>query len=266
MKISIITATFNSASTLRDTIESVVRQTYDNYEYIIIDGKSTDGTINIIKKYEPQLQGKLKWISEKDKGIYDAMNKGISLATGDVIGILNSDDFYTTNDILQNIVTAFQQNDIDAVYGDIHFVSDSDLSKCVRYYSSGIFKRKLMRLGFMPAHPSFYIKKECINKIGLYDTSYKIAADFDFLLRAIYINNIKTLYLKKDFVTMRMGVASTSGISSHRLIMKEHLKAFRKYHICTNPFLLSLRYIYKIYELLVSKISHKERINTKSLP
>lgn len=255
MKISIITVTFNSASTLRDTIESIIQQTYTDYEYIIIDGKSTDKTINIIQEYESKLQNKLKWISEKDKGIYDAMNKGIALATGDIIGVLNSDDFYTTNDILQNIATTFKIYDVDAIYADVHFVNDSNLNKCIRYYSSKIFKRELMRFGFMPAHPSFYIKKKCINKIGAYDTSYKIAADFEFLLRAIYIHKIKTLYIKKNFVTMRIGGISTSGLPSHRLIMKEHLKAFKKNHIYTNRFLLSLRYIYKIYELILSKIS-----------
>lgn len=136
MKITIITATYNSEQTLSDTINSILQQNYDNYEYIIVDGASKDNTINIIKKYEPQFKGKLKWISEKDKGIYDAMNKGISLASGDVFGILNSDDFFTSNDILQTIARSFNENNVDAIYGDIHFVNNTNLNKCIRYYSS----------------------------------------------------------------------------------------------------------------------------------
>lgn len=136
MKITIITATYNSEQTLPDTINSILQQNYDNYEYIIVDGASKDNTINIIKKYEPQFKGKLKWISEKDKGIYDAMNKGISLASGDVFGILNSDDFFTSNDILQTIARSFNENNVDAIYGDIHFVNNTNLNKCIRYYSS----------------------------------------------------------------------------------------------------------------------------------
>ena len=156
MKITIITATYNSEQTLSDTINSILQQNYDNYEYIIVDGASKDNTINIIKKYEPQFKGKLKWISEKDKGIYDAMNKGISLASGDVFGILNSDDFFTSNDILQTIARSFNENNVDAIYGDIHFVNNTNLNKCIRYYSSKIFKPYLMRFGLMPAHPSRY--------------------------------------------------------------------------------------------------------------
>lgn len=254
MKITIITTTYNSGRTLYDTIKSIIQQDYDNYEYIIIDGESKDDTINIIKRYEPQFKGKLKWISEKDKGIYDAMNKGILLASGDVIGILNSDDFFTSNDILKTIAKSFKENKVDAIYGDIHFVNNTNLNKCVRYYSSKIFKPYLMRFGLMPAHPSFYLKREIIQQIGLYNTSYKIASDFDFLLRAIYIKRIKTLYIRKDFVTMRTGGISTSGLSSHILIMKEHLDILKKNGIYSNILLLMLRYIYKIYEIIYSKI------------
>lgn len=260
MKITIITTTYNSERTLSDTINSVLQQDYNNYEYIIIDGKSKDNTINIIKKYEPQFKGKLKWISEKDKGIYDAMNKGILLASGDVIGILNSDDFFTSNDILKTIAKKFNENNIDAIYGDIHFVKSTNLAKCIRYYSSKIFKPHLMRFGLMPAHPSFYLKREKIKQIGLYNTSYKIASDFDFLLRAIYIKKIRTLYIEKDFVTMRIGGISTSGISSRILIMKEHLNILKENGIYSNVVLLMLRYFYKIYEIIVSKLSPINKI------
>lgn len=253
MKISIITTTYNSANTIKDTIESVQQQTYTNYELIIIDGKSKDKTIDIIKQYLCPFNGRLKWISEKDQGIYDAMNKGIELATGDVIGILNSDDFFTSNDVLNTIAETFNKYKIDAIYGDIHFVNNNNLKKCVRYYSSKIFKPSLMRFGLMPAHPSFYIKRNKIKDIGFYDTSFKIAADFEFLLRALCIQKISTKYIKKDFVTMRMGGVSTANLKSRWTIMKEHLRACKKNHIYTNIFLLSLRYIYKIYEILITK-------------
>ena len=146
MKISIITTTFNSEKTIRDTIESIINQTYTDYEYIIIDGASDDHTIDIVKEYEPILGNKLKWISEKDKGIYDAMNKGILLATGEIIGILNSDDFFSSNNILDTISKSFQNEKIDAIYGDVHFINDKNPNKIVRYYSSKIFCWDFYRL------------------------------------------------------------------------------------------------------------------------
>lgn len=252
MKVSIITATWNSDKTLRDSIDSVLKQSYKDIEYIIIDGASKDNTINIIKEYEPLFNGRLKWISEKDKGIYDAMNKGIRMATGDVVGILNSDDFFTSNDVIEKIVDEFADN-IDAVYGDIHFVNHGNLQKCVRYYSSKIFKRNLMRMGFIPAHPSFYCRKECFEKFGYYKTDYKIAADFDLLLRFIYVNRIRIKYLPVDMVTMRTGGASTDGVKSRIVMMNEHLRSFKENGIRTNRFILSLRYFYKITEYFRKK-------------
>ena len=250
MKISIITATYNSAATVQDTLESVLRQTNKDYEYLIIDWASKDGTMNVVKQYEPQFEGRLRYISEPDKGLYDAMNKGLRMATGDVVGILNSDDFYTADDALQVIADAFANNDIDATYGDIHFVNDDNLQKCVRYYSSSVFRRPLMRFGLMPAHPSFYCRKSVYDRYGYFDTSYRIAADFENLLRLIFINRIKTKYIQKDFVTMRTGGASTAGIGSRTKIMHDHLRAMRQNGVYSNAFLLSLRYIYKVWELI----------------
>lgn len=256
MRISVITVAFESDKTIETTIKSILFQSYPDIEYIIIDGVSKDNTISIIRNYESLFKGKLRWISEPDNGIYDAMNKGIKMATSDVIGILNSDDFFTDNKVLERVVEAFQKDSLlDAVYGDVHFVNPNNLNKCVRYYSSRIFKKGLMRLGFMPAHPSFYIRKECFEKFGLYKTDYKIAADFEFLLRTIYKGNIRIKYLPLDMVTMRTGGASTSGWISHKRIMKEHLRAFRENGLYTNIFLLSLRYAYKVGELITYKIN-----------
>ena len=249
MKISIITATYNSAATIRDTIESVLRQTHQEWEMIIKDGGSKDSTLEICRSYEPQCAGRMRIISSPDKGIYDAMNQGIEAATGDVVGLLNSDDFYTSNDVLAVISDAFEKDlKLDAVYGDIHYVNDGELDKCVRYYSSADFNRERMMHGWMPAHPSFYCWRAVYQKFGLFDTSFKVAADFEQLLRLIYIHNIKTQYIEKNFVTMRTGGASTDGIGSRVTIMKEHLQAFKKNGIENNVFNLSTRYLSKILE------------------
>ena len=247
MKVSVITVCYNAIRGIEKTIQSVISQSHDDIEYIVIDGGSTDGTIDVIQKYRDKIA---YFVSEPDGGIYDAMNKGIRMATGDVVGILNSDDFYTSDDALQKIADAFEENDIDATYGDIHFVNDDDLTKMVRYYSSAVFKRSFMRFGLMPAHPSFYCKREVYEKYGAFDTSYRIAADFENLLRLIFIHRIKMLYIPKDFVTMRTGGASTAGFASRRKIMREHLQAMKKNGVYSNFFLLSLRYFYKIYELM----------------
>lgn len=256
MTISIITATYNSANTLRDTFNSILAQTYNNIEYIVVDGASSDNTLDIIKEYEPRFGGKMRWISEKDKGLYDAMNKGIAMATGDVVGILNSDDFYTANNILEKINNAFTKDDIDAVYGDIHFVDCENTEKCVRYYSSRIFTRSLMRIGLMPAHPSFYCKREVYEKYGMFNTSYKIASDFDSLVRYIFINRIKTKYINLDFVTMRTGGVSTKGFMSRWTIMMEQLDVMKNNGIYSNVLLFCMRYPYKLMEIVYSKIKY----------
>lgn len=255
MKITIITATYNSGATLRDTMESVLRQTYRDIEYLVIDGASKDNTLDIVRNYEPMFNGKLKYISEPDKGIYDAMNKGIRMATGDVVGILNSDDFYTTDTVLEQVAQAMAQTDTDAVYGDVHYVEDKDLSRSVRYYSSRYFKRNLMRFGFMPAHPSFYCRRKVYERYGAFDISYKIAADFENLLRLIFVNKIRTEYIPADFVTMRMGGASSSGLKSHRQIMKDHLRALKQNGVFSNVLFLCLRYPYKIGEVVWTRLT-----------
>ena len=258
MRISVITATYNSGRTIGDTLESVLRQTYSDVELIVVDGASRDDTMDVVRRYEPRFGGRMHWTSEPDRGIYDAMNKGIARATGDVIGILNSDDFYTSDTVLERVAEAMAGGDVDAVYGDIHYVRDGDLRRCVRYYSSRPFRRWMMRLGFMPAHPSFYCRREVYERYGTFDTTYRVAADFENLLRLIYVNRIRTCYLPVDFVTMRTGGASTSGLSSHRQIMRDHLRALRSNGVWSCTPLLGLRYIYKIWEVGMSKLRHKK--------
>lgn len=255
MKISIITATYNSGRTLRYTIESVLRQTYQDIEYLIVDGCSKDDTLEIVKDYESKFGDKMRWISEPDNGIYDAMNKGLRMATGDVVGILNSDDFYTSDDIVETIA-ANMSDEVDAVYGDIHFVEDANLDKCVRYYTSKYFRPWQMRFGFMPAHPSFYCRRSVYEKYGRFDSTMGIAADFENLLRLIFINKIKIRYINKDFVTMRSGGASTSGWTSHKRILKEHLKAYKKNGVFSNVVFEGARYAFKLIEVNLQKIKY----------
>ena len=240
LKISVITATFNSGKTLRDTIGSVLRQSYPNIEHIIVDGGSKDDTIEIIKKYEPRYDGRRKWISEPD------------------IGILNSDDFYTSTDVAARLAEVLENTDADAVYGDIHYVNDENLEKCVRYYSSRKFRRWKMRLGWMPAHPSFYCRKSIYEKYGSFDISFKIGADFENLLRLIFVGRIKIVYVPLDCVTMRTGGASTQGFKSHRQILSDHLRAYRKNGVRSGIFLESMRYIEKIWEMVCQKIAIRQ--------
>lgn len=241
--ISIITATYNSAETINDTIKSVLCQTNKDFEYIIVDGGSTDETIDIVKSYESEFSGRLKWVSEKDKGIYDAMNKGIKMASGDIIGILNSDDYYTSDDILQTIADAFKCQNVDAIYGDIHFIKDGVPDKCVRYYSSRLFSPFWLRFGFMPAHPSFYCKREVFDKSGLYRLDYKIGSDYEMMVRLFRKHKISSRYVPKDFVTMRTGGASNSNLQSRLTLIKEDVKACRDNGIYTNELFICLKFL-----------------------
>lgn len=246
--ISIITATFNSAKTLKDTIQSVLRQTNKDFEYLIVDGGSTDETIDIVKSYESEFSGRLKWVSEKDKGIYDAMNKGIKMASGDIVGILNSDDYFTSDDILQTVADAFKRQEIDAIYGDIHFTRDGNPKKCIRYYSSRMFRPFWLRFGFMPAHPSFYCKREVFEKAGLYSLDYKIGADYEMMVRLFKKYRIMSQYINKDFVTMRTGGASNNNVRSRITLINEDVKACKENGVYTNSLFVMLKFMYKIFE------------------
>ena len=246
--ISIITATFNSAKTLKDTIQSVLRQTNKDFEYLIIDGGSTDETIDIVKSYESEFSGRLKWVSEKDQGIYDAMNKGIKMASGDVVGILNSDDYFTSDDILQTVADAFKSHEIDAIYGDIHFIRDGNPQKCIRYYSSRMFTPFWLRFGFMPAHPSFYCKREVFERAGLYSLDYKIGADYEMMVRLFKKYKIVRRYINKDFVTMRTGGASTRNVKSRLTLIKEDVRACRDNGVYTNELFICMKFLYKMFE------------------
>ena len=248
MKVSIITVTYNSCKTLGDAIESVLRQTYHNIEYIIVDGASTDDTQNVIRQYEQSFEGRMKWVSEKDNGIYDAMNKGIKMATGDVVGILNSDDYFTSDDVIERMASVFDDSAIDAVYGDIHFIRDGNPEKCIRYYSSKRFRPSWLRFGFMPAHPSFYCRRGIFEKAGFYKTDYAIGSDYEMMVRLFLVHHIKAKYLPIDFVTMRTGGASTRNVRSRFQLIKDDVRGCRENGIYTNSLFVCTKFLYKVFE------------------
>lgn len=254
MKVSIITVSYNSSSTISETINSVLKQTHSNIEYIIIDGNSTDNTVDIIKCYEPQFKDNLKWISEPDKGLYDAMNKGIRIATGDIVGIINSDDFYFENDIIEFIASVFAHDkSIEAVFGDVRFVKPDNLDKTVRYYAAKNFRPWRFRLGFMPPHPSFFTYKHNFERLGYYKTNYMIAADYELLIRFLYKSKLEYKYVPKAIMKMRVGGVSTSSFRSNIILNKEIVRACRENGIYTNMSLLIFKYFFKVWELIFTR-------------
>lgn len=248
MKISIITVCFNSVVTLEDTIISVINQTYDNFEYIIIDGNSTDGTLNIIKKYEQYIS---KWISEPDYGLYDAMNKGISLSTGNIVGLLNSDDTFTSNSVLENIASFHLFNEIEASYGNV--LQSDQSGKLVRFYSSKNWKPTDLRFGYMPPHPSIFLKRELFEKFGYYNLSFKIGADYEFITRYFLVNKINSKYSGLTTTNMLVGGVSSSGLNSYITITNEIIKALKLNGIRFHKTYIRLRFIWKIFDFLFTK-------------
>ncbi len=225
MKVSIITSCYNSISTLEGTIQSVLSQTYPNIEFIIVDGLSNDGTIDLIKKYESKIT---TYISEKDAGFYDAINKGIKLSTGDVIGLLNSDDVFYDEFVVEKIVQSFQKdNELEAIYGNLLYVEKDKIDQVIRNWISKPFKKELFLEGWMPPHPTFYIKKECYQKFGVFNTSFKISADYELMLRMLYKHAIKAKYLPFYFVRMRVGGISNASFRNRIKANMEDRKAWK---------------------------------------
>ena len=233
MKLSIVTSVYNNSKSISSAINSVLSQKDINLEYIIIDGGSTDGTVDIIKSYGGKIT---KFISEPDKGIYDAMNKGIRMASGDVIGILNSDDMYADDAVLKDVAETFERTGADAVYGDLVYVDKDDTNKVVRYWKSGPYKPGSFRKGWHPAHPALFVRKAIYDKYGVFDTSFDISADFELMLRFFEKHSIKTVYLPRVLVKMRMGGESNRSLAN---IIKGNVNilcAFWKNGIFVTPF------------------------------
>lgn len=233
MKISIITVGYNCKDTVASAMDSVLSQVGTNLDYVVVDGASADGTLDIVKSYGAKVS---KLISEPDKGIYDAMNKGIKMASGDAIGILNSDDMYVDDKVLNDVVETFERTGADAVYGDLVYVDEADVDKVVRYWKSGAFMPGSFRKGWHPAHPALFVRKEIYEKYGVFDTSFDISADFELMLRFFEKHGIKTAYLPRVLVKMRVGGESNRSLAN---IIKGNiniLRAFWKNGIFVTPF------------------------------
>ena len=239
MKFSIITATYNSAASVADSINSVLIQTYKNYELIFIDGASIDNTVEVIGKAVESIKSKVQIISEPDKGIYDALNKGIINSSGDIIAFLHADDIYASNTVLKSVAAKFDESLIDSVYGDLEYVSKENAEKTIRFWRSGTFAHSKLKRGWMPPHPSFFVKKSVYDQFGLFDLSFKIAADYDFMMRVLFKEKISTTYLPEVLVKMRVGGESNKSVSNIVRKSKEDLKAMRKNGLGGVPALLS---------------------------
>lgn len=247
MKISVITITWNSAATLEDTIRSVVEQDYNNIEYIIVDGLSTDNTIAIAEKYKDRIA---KIVSEKDKGLYYAINKGVELATGDVVAILHSDDFYIDSKVLGKVARAFEGSGADAVYGDLYYVDKDNTNKIVRKWRSGNYRHGMFLNGWMPPHPAFFVKRSCYQQFGLFNTQLRSAADYEIMLRFIHKHRIKLAYIPEYLVKMRTGGQSNASVKNRVKANNEDRIAWKLNGLRPRFYTLTLKPLRKIFQYL----------------
>ncbi len=228
MKLSIITAVFNNFKYIGNCIESVLSQTYNPIEYIVIDGGSTDGTLKLIEKYKPQLS---YFISEPDGGIYDALNKGIKIASGDIIGILHSDDLFANCDVLKTVADTFSETYADVLYGDLLYVDKNAPLKIIRYWKSKPYNDRLLKKGWMPPHPTLFLKKEVVKSVGYFNINYKISADYDYILRVFRTPGLKLKYLPVTISHMRTGGLSNRSIKNILLKSKEDYRIIKEHKI-----------------------------------
>jgi len=224
LKVSIVTPAFNSVDTIEDCIRSVAGQTYPNIQHIIIDGRSTDGTLDIIEKYSNLIA---QVISEPDNGIYDALNKGIEMANGDVIGILHSDDLYADNSVIETVVNYLLQNEVDSFYGDLVYVGRNDVNKIVRYWKAGEFEKKKFEYGWMPPHPTFFVRRKIYEQYGFYDLRMGTAADYELMLRFLYKHEISTSYIPKVLVKMRAGGKSNVSLKNRLIANLKDIESWK---------------------------------------
>lgn len=245
MKVSVITAVLSNRKYLSDAIESVLGQTHADIEYIIVDGGSTDGTIELVQSYGDKID---KFISEKDKGVYYALNKGIAMASGEVIALLHSDDFYVNRFVISQVVEAFEQQKCDAVYSNLYYVSNNNIDKIIRTWNAGIYKPDSFYHGWMPPHPAFFVKREVYQKYGAFNTELKFAADYELMMRFILKHDIHICYLPKYFIKMRVGGASNRSIGNRLKANIEDRKAWKINHMKPRLFTLLLKPFSKIFQ------------------
>jgi glycosyltransferase len=247
LKVSIITVCYNSAATIEDTIKSVLSQDYDNIEYVIIDGVSSDNTLKIIDTYKKDIS---RILSEKDRGMYDAINKGIELCTGDVIGILNADDFYIDNLVISNVVEQIQKEDVDSLYSDLYYVAAGDTNKVIRNWVSGKYNRQKFLYGWMPPHPTFFVKRAAYEKYGKFNLDLKSAADYELMLRFLYKNNLSTCYLPRPLVRMRVGGMSNVSLKNRINANKEDRLAWSMNGLRPKAFTMLLKPLRKVIQFV----------------
>jgi glycosyltransferase involved in cell wall biosynthesis len=247
MRVSLITACYNSSRYISSAIESIINQDYAEIEYIIIDGASTDGTIDIVKSYGSRIA---KFISEPDNGIYDAMNKGLRLATGNIIGILNSDDLYVDNSVISLVVDQFEKCKCDALYADLYYVKQEQINNIVRKWKTRVFSPGSFRTGWHPPHPGFFVRKEIYDRYGIFDLEFKLAADFELMLRFLEKYKIQTTYLPQPLIRMRLGGATNKSIKNILFQNIECYKAFKKNKIPVSVFYPFLRLLPKLVQFL----------------
>lgn len=249
--ISIITVSYNSAATIEDTLKSVTGQTYPHIEYIIVDGASKDDTLAICEKYR---HGIAQIVSEKDKGIYDAMNKGLQLATGDYIGILNSDDVYADANVIADVVAMLEKTGAEALYADLVYVDRHNLHKVTRYWKSGGYARKKFKWGWMPPHPTVFMAKSLYEKHGLFNLSLRSAADYELMLRFFYKHAVSPVYLKRVITKMRVGGESNVTVKNRLKANGEDRTAWSINNLKPYWFTLSLKPLRKIPQFIFKKI------------
>ena len=249
VKISIITVTFNRAHVISSAIEGVLRQKYKNYEYIVVDGASNDNTVEVIRSYESKFEGRMLWISEPDKGLYDAINKGFKMATGDVVGIINSDDFFHRDDTFDIIAKAFDDGITEAIYADELDIPENDPNSKGLVDKGAYFRTWMYRIGLMPCHQTFYAKKELFEKYGYYKTDYKITADFELMMRFAYINKVTFKYVPETLLTFRAGGVSSQW-KNKMLLNEETVRSLKDNGLfCCLP-MVWLKYLYKFKQIL----------------
>jgi glycosyltransferase involved in cell wall biosynthesis len=255
LKVSIITVVLNNRLFIKDAIESVINQQHVNLEYIVIDGGSTDGSIDIINSYKNNIN---TIISESDDGIYDAMNKGLKLATGDIIGFLNADDFYANTTVLHQVVNSFASNSIEALYADLDYVSSMNKDKVIRKWRSGAYNKHKFTLGWMPPHPTFFVKKSVYQNFGGFNQKLRMAADYEIMLRFLYVNNVTVFYLKQVIVKMRLGGQSNRNFKNRILANIDDRNAWLINGITPKWYTLLLKPLSKIAQYFTITIQNSE--------